>query len=223
MRPLSGDGAWTCRQRDAAHRDTLPLTSSTSGSHMSFIFADEASIDSHIEQSDPHRRFREPRKPPLDASPILRDDKDHDISHQQTADQASAYSPISRISGFTHSPASFISQNHHELSRPITPIMLGTSVTGSAMSSPSSRRHSLDGSISEHAIDSDEDDHEIHDSTTLSHSGSAPQLVMPSIQMPSRRPFTETGKSMGRLKILLAGDSGTFFGILSSMVNYLLQ
>jgi hypothetical protein len=31
---------------------------------------------------------------------------------------------------------------------------------------------------------------------------------MPSIKMPSRRPFTETGKNFGRLKILLAGHSG---------------
>lgn len=37
---------------------------------------------------------------------------------------------------------------------------------------------------------------------------SAPQLIMPSIKMPSRRPFTEWGKSMGRLKVLIAGDSG---------------
>jgi GTP-binding protein EngB required for normal cell division len=39
-------------------------------------------------------------------------------------------------------------------------------------------------------------------------SGSPPQLVMPSIKMPSRRPFTEDGKRMGRLKVLIAGDSG---------------
>jgi hypothetical protein len=39
-------------------------------------------------------------------------------------------------------------------------------------------------------------------------SGSAPQLVMPSIKMPSRRPFTDEGKRMGRLKVLIAGDSG---------------
>ncbi|CAK7228069.1 hypothetical protein SBRCBS47491_006779 [Sporothrix bragantina] len=39
-------------------------------------------------------------------------------------------------------------------------------------------------------------------------SGSAPQLIMPSIKMPSRRPFTEAGKNMGRLKVLIAGDSG---------------
>jgi len=31
---------------------------------------------------------------------------------------------------------------------------------------------------------------------------------MPSIKMPSRRPFTETGKALGRLKVLIAGDSG---------------
>ena len=37
---------------------------------------------------------------------------------------------------------------------------------------------------------------------------SAPQLIMPSIKMPSRRPFTERGKDVGRLKILIAGDSG---------------
>lgn len=40
-------------------------------------------------------------------------------------------------------------------------------------------------------------------------SGSAPQLIMPSIKMPSRRPFTEAGKNMGRLKIMVAGDTGT--------------
>jgi hypothetical protein len=37
---------------------------------------------------------------------------------------------------------------------------------------------------------------------------SDPQLIMPSIRMPSRRPFTTRGKEMGRLKVLIAGDSG---------------
>ena len=39
---------------------------------------------------------------------------------------------------------------------------------------------------------------------------SSPQLIMPSIKMPSRRPFTEKGRGLGRLKILFAGDSGAF-------------
>lgn len=38
---------------------------------------------------------------------------------------------------------------------------------------------------------------------------SFPQLVMPSIQMPSRRPFTTKGKAMGKLKVMVAGETGT--------------
>ena len=37
---------------------------------------------------------------------------------------------------------------------------------------------------------------------------SFPQLVMPSIQMPTRRPFTDKGKALGKLKVLVAGESG---------------
>lgn len=39
-------------------------------------------------------------------------------------------------------------------------------------------------------------------------SNSFPQLVMPSIQMPTRRPFTTKGKNMGKLKVLVAGQTG---------------
>ncbi|KAK7526635.1 uncharacterized protein IWZ02DRAFT_444154 [Phyllosticta citriasiana] len=39
-------------------------------------------------------------------------------------------------------------------------------------------------------------------------SDSIPQLVMPSIQMPTRRPFTDRGKNLGKLKVLVAGGAG---------------
>lgn len=39
---------------------------------------------------------------------------------------------------------------------------------------------------------------------------SFPQLVMPSIQMPTRRPFTTKGKAMGKLKVMVAGKTGMF-------------
>ena len=39
---------------------------------------------------------------------------------------------------------------------------------------------------------------------------SQPELVMPSIKMPSRRPFTQRGKGLGRFKIMVAGRKGTF-------------
>ncbi|KAF9875655.1 heat shock protein [Colletotrichum karsti] len=36
----------------------------------------------------------------------------------------------------------------------------------------------------------------------------AEQFIMPTINVPSRRPFTDVGKSLGRLKLLVAGKSG---------------
>ncbi|KAK4032222.1 hypothetical protein C8A01DRAFT_50937 [Parachaetomium inaequale] len=119
------------------------------------------------------------------------------------------------------------------LSQPLTPVFLGTSGPASALSSISSRRNSLclsddfvpscppsmkDGEV---AVEDDEDEHPgAHtgadadpaegeaSGSSMTDSGSAPQLVMPSIKMPSRRPFTDDGKRMGRLKVLVAGDSG---------------
>ena len=53
---------------------------------------------------------------------------------------------------------------------------------------------------------------------------SAPQLIMPSIKMPSRRPFTDRGKGMGHVKILIAGDSGmvesTLCGVIVDTLKY---
>ena len=57
------------------------------------------------------------------------------------------------------------------------------------------------------AIASSEDD-DVEPQSQSSMQDSVPQLIMPSIKMPSRRPFTERGKCLGRLKVLLAGDSG---------------
>lgn len=57
------------------------------------------------------------------------------------------------------------------------------------------------------AVASSEDD-DVEPQSQSSMQDSAPQLIMPSIKMPSRRPFTERGKSLGRLKVLIAGDSG---------------
>lgn len=38
--------------------------------------------------------------------------------------------------------------------------------------------------------------------------GTVPQLIMPSLTVPSRRPFSEVGKSLGKLKIMVAGRTG---------------
>lgn len=96
------------------------------------------------------------------------------------------------------------------ISRPFTPLSFGSPAPPSLMSSPDSRRPSDAGSymddVASQAIVSSGDE----ERDELVDSGSAPQLVMPSIKMPSRRPFTERGKHMGRLKVLIAGDSGMY-------------
>ncbi|RYP78300.1 hypothetical protein DL770_006899 [Monosporascus sp. CRB-9-2] len=222
MRPLAGSDAWSRRQRPAAHHDANPLLSSTtsaSSGHMSFVFADEATVDSYIEQSNARPLFRGPRKTTFElGNPTLsayEDDTDDDEDDKPSAatrapsgsDSAHTYSPMSRASAFTYSPAS-VTSRQPSVSRPITPMMLGTSVTDSFISSRSSMRASSAGSISEHAVSSDEEDHDEESAETPGQSGADPQFIMPSIKMPSRRPFTTTGKSMGRLKVLVAGDSG---------------
>jgi hypothetical protein len=96
-------------------------------------------------------------------------------------------------------------------SRPFTPLNAESPFLGSIKSSPSSRRNSeldfyTDEAASQAIVSSGEDERDMP--SEVLDSSSASQLVMPSISMPSRRPFTEKGKNMGKLKVLLAGDSG---------------
>jgi hypothetical protein len=99
-------------------------------------------------------------------------------------------------------------------SRPFTPLSFGSPAPRSMVESPSSRRgsdvgsYTLDDAESQAVASSSEDENGDGGKGMMADSGSAPQLVMPSIKMPSRRPFTEKGKHMGRLKVMIAGDTG---------------
>ncbi|KAK0646309.1 hypothetical protein B0T16DRAFT_328701 [Cercophora newfieldiana] len=137
----------------------------------------------------------------------------------------------SRNAAAAATAASLRHDDEDTLSNPVTPplrpstlpslgLSPGASGPASAMSSVSSRRGSFTGSLSEDLLSthtasvfggagtggSEDVDREMP--SVMMDSGSAPQLIMPSIKMPSRRPFTDEGKSMGRLKVLVAGDSG---------------
>lgn len=98
---------------------------------------------------------------------------------------------------------------------PLTPLLLASPATGlslpsspRSMSSKSLRQDDSDSMVDDVAsqaiVSSEEDEMDV----AVDASQIAPQLIMPSIKMPSRRPFTERGKDMGRLKILIAGGSG---------------
>lgn len=64
-----------------------------------------------------------------------------------------------------------------------------------------------DDAASQAIISSEEEEEDVDVSAEVQ--DSAPQLIMPSIKMPSRRPFTSRGKDMGRLKVLIVGESGS--------------
>jgi hypothetical protein len=78
--------------------------------------------------------------------------------------------------------------------------------TRSSQSLTRSRASSRVDDNSSQAVASSEDDEPVASVVQ----DSAPQLIMPSIKMPSRRPFTQRGKTMGRCKIMVAGAKGRF-------------
>lgn len=216
MRPSDAFGR--ARPADNDSPATFPNSASP---QMTYFLADEAAVDNYLEQPIPNAqrpwdaRKHQPGKsdsstvaaPAENAEkPGLPTDRVAETETVALDDESRPITPPNKPLG---TPAS------HPLpptSQPMTPIFLGTSGPASALSSSSSRRNSFEGSLSEgvgsSALSVAGGVHLEHSSDMMD-SGSAPQLIMPSIRMPSRRPFTEEGKRIGRLKVLVAGDSGT--------------
>ncbi|KAL4903523.1 hypothetical protein BDW74DRAFT_41124 [Aspergillus multicolor] len=102
--------------------------------------------------------------------------------------------------------------------RPLTPLnFLNSDDHSSLPSSPKSitnqsTRHldeiSITDDLSSQAVASGDEDDDSRPTVNPS-SDSASQLIMPSITIPSRRPFTEKGRALGRVKLLVAGASGS--------------
>ncbi len=164
-----------------------------------------STTDSATSSSTLPRHDKEPREEhtprPHEILELLENEKDNMLS----SSVSNLETPPFRSTPGTNAP------------QPMTPILLGASGPTSVLSSVSSRRNSLTGSLSAEEVgsrgplsidDGEADGQEFLSTSAMMDSGSAPQLIMPSIKMPSRRPFTPEGKSMGRLKVLLAGPSG---------------
>lgn len=138
-------------------------------------------------------------------------------SHSSSADSAKppespATSPLRKLKRKLSSRAT---------STPLTPLTVEAPSplpTTALPSTPTSvSLHSLKLSDEDSVIDEtgsqvitssgeEEDDVETQQGASMSF----PQLVMPSIQMPTRRPFTTKGKNMGKLKVLVAGQAGQY-------------
>ncbi|KAL7763458.1 hypothetical protein ACKLNR_006816 [Fusarium oxysporum f. sp. zingiberi] len=95
-------------------------------------------------------------------------------------------------------------------SQPSTPSLIGLSHSGSVMSI-SSQSCSLAGpSIDAHSdLIQDDVSLPVTDlADNQENQSTVPQLIMPSLMVPRRRPFSEVGKSLGKLKIMVAGQCG---------------
>ena len=111
------------------------------------------------------------------------------------------------------------SESLTSLGRSFTPLRFSDTSTPRSPSVKSVRLSDEEGSIiddtaSQTLHSSSEEDDVFADDTLVESShpteaqSSIPQLVMPSISMPARRPFTERGKRIPRLRIMVAGPSG---------------
>lgn len=236
MRPLPGDDTGRPRSTSFDSGPT-PLATRTQPPQMSYFLADEKTMEaglSHPPTSLPkprdvakHSNYGvESLETTISSLAQDSDDSEELVRKarrnwkgnigQQTSkksdeDLANATSPVLDYSfdnSRNSSPSHQRRTSQASISRPYTPLSFAPSIMGS----PSSRRSSdagsyMDDVASQAIVSSGEEDRDVCPNTMVD-SGSTPQLVMPSIKMPSRRPFTERGKNIGRLKMMIAGDSG---------------
>ncbi|POS77056.1 hypothetical protein DHEL01_v204555 [Diaporthe helianthi] len=207
MRPFPGDPGPPPRRTARGADGDLPTAfrhpaAAAQQQHInSYFIGSEDAVDAALQQSLASftaggRDHRKPDPPKHSAVPS-------DCESISTSDPADA-DDISLISDAGPSRLN-LPDPISNLSQPITPLMLATPGSPSAISDTMSVSFSED--VASQALSMSQD-LEPMDASEMMDSGSAPQLVMPSIKMPSRRPFTDGGKRLGRLKVLVAGDSG---------------
>lgn len=104
-----------------------------------------------------------------------------------------------------------------EFSVPNTPPLFGLSRPESSLSFISSPRNcsssssaiDRDSSI-ENAIITQQHIEAYQDLPPSSAGSSVPQFIMPNMRIPRRRPFTDVGRSLGKLRLLVLGSPGLF-------------
>jgi septin family protein len=148
---------------------------------------------------------------------ITRPNQRNISSELPSAAGSSAASPVSLRS--SRSPLRLhlrrASNSSANLSQPLTPLKLspnpGMPTTPRSESVQSFRLSDEEASVgwetNSQAIQSSNGDEDDRVSDLDLSQEREPQLVMPSISMPARRPFTARGRNMGRLKVMVVGPS----------------
>ncbi|MBE3046155.1 hypothetical protein IMZ48_27175 [Candidatus Bathyarchaeota archaeon] len=207
--------------RDSSGGFRAPASSAPDALQMSYCLVSEEEMDASVEQGaqpvryvSPHRSKRPPMpsqaKPPQNEPESLpADPSPHRTSpdtHALRRESSQTVKPGGL--GFAAPPSPPAMRS----SPAMTPSVPEDSITMSDLSFSASRHDSPVASFSEFPLSrvpSVPDNNGANDSTGQYSVYSKQELVMPVITIPHRRPFTETGKSIGRLKILVAGRKGT--------------
>ncbi|EGP92280.1 unnamed protein product [Zymoseptoria tritici ST99CH_1E4] len=179
-----------------------PFSTEQSPSRTDSISTDRSS---NVDRTASAGRKRKPNR----VHPSIRSAGQRIISSDHSSSQTSSTSPVTpepfaRTLGVRRGSAG----SSANMSQPVTPTRLSPHPGSAASStprstSPKSFRLSDEDETGSQALQSsngDEGDHSLLERT--------PQLVMPSLAMPTRRPFTEKGKQMGRAKIMVVGSKG---------------
>lgn len=161
------------------------------------------------------------RRPSKGAEESPRIESDENLLRSSTESN-----PTHTLSSTNASPSQPRISSRPSVSQPLTPLRLESPAPSSAVpGSPKSismqslrlsdEDSTLDDVASQAIISSgeEEDERETEESSKRDL-----EFVMPSIQMPTRRPFTATGKNMGRLKVLVAGEAGKVWFFLDDLI-----
>lgn len=238
MRPVPGDEARAGHSRNNSFDSiTTPLARQLQP-QMTYFMADEATMNANLDraaQTSASRHLREHMKrspanygvESIGTISTVQHDSDDEAHLARKRwkgglvkkkvideDMSSAYSPSQKSSigeSRNVSPSLGRRRPSHDPapSHPATPYHLESPMLGSTPSFLQSRRPSEVDFLTDEsqAILSSGEEEAVKSPTSVVPDSSS-QFVMPSISMPTRRPFTERGKNMGRLKIMVVGDSG---------------
>lgn len=211
MRPLPGSTAGH-RSGDAESAAVRPQSVPVHAGSAYFI-TDEATLDAMDEPLAAPTRSQDGWKQSTTDHDKTRTASEAASSSQQygggsTCQQELSSSEASWVEAGAESSAAIqVPGSVEPGSLPVTPALSTTPGPCSTFSSASSRRNSLLSSEYPESHVVPESAYQELSGTTETN-GSAPQLIMPTLAIPSRRPFTEVGQALGRLKVLIAGTSG---------------
>lgn len=207
MRPLPS-GADALNGRSSRVQDPNPALSPASTSNQLSCFITTESALENADPDEPVSPHHEGLWPRPKRSP---DHKAQSSRSVRTAESSPAPAPPS--------PASLSSSvldddMLHNPFPPMTPVLAGLSGPESAISSASSRRNSLTASSYEGreslaaSLTSSPRPAPASQPNNILESPES-QLIMPSVTVPPRRPFSDVGRATGKLKMMVAGPPGT--------------